>query len=170
MLKNNDEVRESYGLWQGIINLDFGKMQFSHWAISQLIIELIQPVKPPARTGMFFAPLASLVQGRGQAAQALVLHSWGVEWGIFFLLHLRPAWAVSEWQKFPAAVARGALNHSISVLCEWNLLARAAGHRHITFPYLCQKRCLVHIMCLVAKESQASRKSSQKKKKRHLQS
>lgn len=118
---------------------------------------------------LVFAPLASLVQGRGQAAQALVLHSWSVEWGIFFLLHLRPAWAVSEWQKFPAPVARGALNHSISVLCEWNLLARAAGHRHITFPYLCQKWCLVHIMCLVAQESQASRKSSQKKNW-HLQS
>lgn len=89
MLKNDGEVRESYYLWYGTISLDFGKLQFSHWAISHLFMELmIQPAMPRARAGMVFAPLAPLVQGREQAAQASVLHSWSAEWETFFLLHM----------------------------------------------------------------------------------
>lgn len=82
---------------------------------------IIQPAKPPARAEMLFAPQhlqykAEDKQHRLQCFTHEVLNE-----GLFFSctwVDLRPAWAAPEWQKLPASVARGALYHSISVLCE----------------------------------------------------
>lgn len=145
-----------------IINLDFGKLQFGHWAISHLFMWLMnQAAKPPARGRMPFATTAppSTRQRTGSTGLS-ASHTKCWMMGFIPFAH--------GWVWGQCGQPRSGRSASPSVRwagAPWCPLSSHLGlvwmksadkSRRAWIPYLSSplpKRCLGHIMPLVAQES-----------------